>query len=330
MSTLEQIRANRGTAMDKLRTEAKKMATANYATDDRYWTVDVDKGGNGQAIIRFLPPPNDTAAPWVRIWKHSFKGPSGAYYIENSLTTIGKEDPVGEMNSKLWNISTDDNSPTRKQARDQKRKLTYVSNILVVKDKLHPEHEGKVFLYRFGKKIFDKIMQKMESTFEDDETVNVFDPEVGANLKLKIRTIEGWRNYDLSDFDAPAPIAETDEEMNDILGKCYDLSELIAPNQFKSYVELKTKLARVLGTTVNEDDIALAEKSFDKSDDKDFDKRWSGTATEPKGKTATEPKGKVAASAVSTKSTNSKPAKWDSDDDNDEDYLAKFKKLAED
>lgn len=301
MSTLEQIRSSRKTMMDKLKGEVAKINTRekSYA-DDREWSLAVDKAGNGMAIIRFLPQSSGGDVPWTRVWRHSFKGPSGLWYIEDSRTTIGDNDPVGELNSKLWNSTTDDESPARKQARAQKRKLTYVSNVLVVKDAAHPENDGKVFLFKYGKKVFDKVMEKLEPQFDDEKPMNPFDPEMGANFRLKARMVEGYRNYDKSEFDNPSPISGDDEVMTSILEKCYDLSEFTDPKRFKSYAELKTKLERVLGLA------ATAQEGDDRP-----------RTIEPK-------RGPVATS----KSAPTKNASWD--DEEDGDNLKFFKKLAED
>ena len=215
--------------------------------DDRFWYPDVDKAGNGYAVIRFLPAPGDEDVPFVRIWTHGFKGPTGQWYIENSLTTIGRPDPVGEMNSKLWNMSTDDDSPSRKQARNQKRKLGFVSNVYIIQDSLNPENNGKVFLFRYGKKIFDKINEAMNPQFADEDPMNPFDLWTGATFKLKIRNVEGYRNYDKSEFANPSPLFDDDEQMEAIWKQEHSLQAFLAPSNFKSYDELKAKLDKVLG-----------------------------------------------------------------------------------
>jgi len=187
--------------------------------------------------------------PFVRVWDHGFQGPSGKWYIEKSLTTIGQNDPVAEYNSELWAVSEDDNSPTRKQARAQKRRLHFISNILVVRDPANPANEGKVFLYQYGKKIFDKLNDLMNPQFDDETPVNPFDLWAGANFKLKIRKVEGYRNYDKSEFDSPSAIPGSDEDLEAIWNKEYGLQEFIDPKNFKSYDELKDKLNAVLGLT---------------------------------------------------------------------------------
>ena len=216
--------------------------------DERMWKPTQDKAGNGYAVIRFLPAPEGQDVPWVQYWDHGFKGPTGKWYIEKSLTTIGQDDPVGEMNSKLWNATEDPNSWQRKQAREQKRRLHYVSNILVVSDPSNPENEGKVFMYQFGAKIYNKIMDAMQPQFADEDPVNPFDFWGGANFKIKIRKVEGWTNYDKSEFDAPSELSADDAYLEGIYNSLHPIQEFLDPSTFKSYAELKTKLDSVLGT----------------------------------------------------------------------------------
>ena len=237
--------------LQRLNQELEKLnaPASEKQQDTRFWQPEVDKSGNGVAVIRFLPAPavdGDDALPWVRIWNHGFKGPSGKWYIENSLTTLNQKDPVSEYNSVLWNSTSDENSPTRKQAREQKRRLTYISNILVVSDPKHPENEGKVFLYKYGKKIFDKISILMNPEFEGDEAINPFDFWKGANFRLKIRTVEGYRNYDQSVFASSSALSDDDAELEKIWKSQYSLKEFLEPKNFKSYDELKRKLEEVL------------------------------------------------------------------------------------
>ena len=210
--------------------------------DDRFWRLEGDKAGNGTATIRFLPKTDKDELPWVRIFSHGFQGPTGKWYIENSLTTLGENDPVGELNTQLWNSGSEAN---KEIARKQKRKLSFIANILVVSDPKHPENEGKVFLFKFGKKIFDKIMDKARPTFEDEQPVNVFDFDAGANFKLRMRKKDGYANYDESAFMDPSPIG-TDEEIERALNARYTLAEFIDRKNFKSYDELKKKLNEVL------------------------------------------------------------------------------------
>ena len=216
----------------------------SYA-DERFWKPTVDKAGNGYAVLRFLPAPTGEDLPWVRYWDHGFKGPTGLWYIENSLTSIGQPDPVGEMNSVLWNTGRDEDKAI---ARERKRRLHYVTNIMVVSDPSNPENEGKVFLYKFGKKIFDKIMDVMQPAFQDETPVNPFDFWEGADFKLKIRQVEGYRNYDKSEFASPSALHEGDDtKLEGVYNTLYSLQEFLDPKNYKSYAELKTKLSRVLG-----------------------------------------------------------------------------------
>lgn len=243
-TSLSDLKKSRG-GFDKLMKEVEKIAnpTNNNQEDNRFWQPEVDKVGNGFAVIRFLPPPKGEDLPWVRIWNHGFQGPTGKWYIEDSLTTIGLPDPVSELNNKLWNSG---NEADKDVARAQKRKLVYIANILVVKDPAHPENEGQVKLFRFGKKIFDKIKDVADPQFQDEEPINPFDFWSGANFKLKIRKVEGYRNYDKSEFDAPSPVAESDEDIAAIWEKQHALKSFVDPSRFKSYDELKAKLDAVL------------------------------------------------------------------------------------
>ena len=212
-------------------------------TDDRFWRPELDKSGNGYAIIRFLPAPEGEDLPWARIWNHGFQGPGG-WYIENSLTTLGQKDPVSEHNSTLWNSGIEAN---KEVARKQKRRLNYTANVYILKDPAHPENEGTIKLYRFGKKIFDKINDLMNPEFEDESPVNPFDLWAGANFKMKIRKVEGYSNYDKSEFEAPSALLEDDDKMEEIWKSENSLKELVSEDKFKTFDELKTKLDRVLG-----------------------------------------------------------------------------------
>mgnify|MGYP001173004928 FL=1 len=225
---------------------------AKSGPDERLWKPEVDKAGNGYAVIRFLPAPNGEDLPWAQVWTHAFQGPGG-WYIENSLTTLGKKDPVSDLNRELWN-SGGEGSPQRAQARNQKRKLNYYSNIYVVKDSANPENEGKVFLYRYGKKIFDKIMESMQPAFEDETPVNPFDLWKGADFKLKITKVAGFWNYDKSEFDTSATLGDfSDKELEGIWKQEHSLSAFTADDQFKSYEELKERLDRTLKSTYRPD-----------------------------------------------------------------------------
>lgn len=233
-----------GNLTAKLVKEVEKMNTSSGSGDDRVWKLDVDKSGNGYAVIRFLPAPNGEDLPFVKLYSHAFQGPGG-WYIENSLTTLGQKDPVSELNSELWNNGTD---AGKEVARKQKRKLTYISNIYVVKDPANPENEGKVFLFKFGKKIFDKLTAAMQPEFEDEESIDPFDFWQGANFKLKAKNVAGYRNYDSSEFAKAGALLEDDDAMEAIWKKQYSLAELTAADQFKTYDELKKRLEYVLGS----------------------------------------------------------------------------------
>ena len=221
--------------------------------DERLWKPELDKSGNGYAVIRFLPAVEGEDMPWAKVWNHAFQGPTGQWYIENSLTTIGQNDPVSELNSKFWNTGLESD---KEIARKQKRKLQYFSNIYVVSDAKHPENEGKVFLFRYGKKIFDKIMASMQPEFEDESPVNPFDFWEGANFKLKIRKVAGYWNYDSSEFEAPSAIFDNDNKIEEVWKQQYALAEHTAATNFKSYEELKTRLDTVLSGTVTVGNIA--------------------------------------------------------------------------
>jgi hypothetical protein len=215
--------------------------------DDRLWKPVMDKSGNGYAVIRFLPAVEGEDMPWAKVWNHAFQGPTGQWYIENSLTTVGQNDPVSEMNSAYWNSGVESD---KEIARKQKRKLQYFANIYVVEDSANPENEGKVMLYRFGKKIFDKCMEAMQPAFKDETAVNPFDFWEGANFKLKLRMVEGYWNYDKSEFSAPSPLFDDDDKLEEVWKKQYPLSEFSAATNFKSYEELKKRLDMVLVGTV--------------------------------------------------------------------------------
>lgn len=247
-TSLSDLRKSRG-GFDTLMKEVEKISNPQSESkgDDRFWVPAVDKAGNGYAVIRFLAPPKGEELPWVRIWSHGFQGPAGKWYIENSLTTINQTDPVSELNTKLWNSGSEADKET---ARKQKRKLNYITNILVIKDTANPENEGKVFLFRFGKKIFDKIKDVSQPQFDDEKPINPFDFWEGANFKLKIRNVEGYRNYDKSEFESPSSVADSDERIEAIWNKQFSLTEFLDPKHFKSYDFLKQKLESVLsGTT---------------------------------------------------------------------------------
>jgi len=241
----------KGSSLDKLKRAVEQSQSGGggekKGADDRFWSPDVDKAGNGYAVIRFLDTPavdGEDGLPWVQIWNHGFQGPGG-WYIENSLTTLGKADPVSEHNTVLWNSGIEAN---KEIARKQKRRLSYIANILVISDAKRPENEGKVFLYKFGKKIFDKINEQLAPQFQDETPLNPFDFWKGANFKIKIRQVEGYRNYDKSEFEGASALFEgNDDKIEKVWKNAYSLKEFVDPKNFKSYDELKAKLNKVLG-----------------------------------------------------------------------------------
>jgi len=238
-----------GSTFAKLTREIDKLnqPAAGSSADERLWKPELDKSGNGYAVIRFLPAPDGEEMPWAKIWSHAFKGPGGQWYIENSLTTLGKDDPVGEMNRELWNSGRDSD---KEIARAQKRKLSYYSNIYVVSDPAHPENEGRVFLYKFGKKIFDKLVEAMQPAFADETPLDPFNFWKGADFKLKIRKVDGYWNYDKSEFAAPGTLGDFDDDkLESIWKQGYSLAEFEDAKNFKSYEQLKARLDLVLGRT---------------------------------------------------------------------------------
>ena len=286
------------------------------SSDDRLWKPEMDKSGNGYAVIRFLPAPEGEDLPWVKLFSHAFQGPGG-WYIENSLTTIGGKDPIGELNRELWNTG---NEADKETVRKQKRKLSFYANIYVVKDPANPQNEGKVFLYKFGKKIFDKIMEAMQPEFEDETPINPFDFWQGANFKLKLKKVAGYWNYDSSEFDRPSPLLDDDDAMEAIWKKQYSLTAFTAPDQFKSYDELKKRLDYVLGNKSTRRATVEEETEYD-----------NYAATERKTVSEEEVMRKLEDSYQSSKSTSSfnSSDSSDSEGDDDEDPMSYFSKLAE-
>lgn len=246
------LKKNRASEYAKIQQKVENDKAGGYGNDKKdEWSPAVDKAGNGYAVVRFLPaPPNEDAA-FVKLYTHGFKGPTGKWYIENSRTTIGEKDPVGELNSQLYNSSEDPSHPNRKQASAQKRRLSYIANVLIIKDPANPQNEGQVKRYRFGKKIWDKINDAMypdeADKLEGKVGYNPFDMWEGADFKIKIRQVEGYRNYDKSEFDSQSPLSSDDDFLEKVWKSCHPLESLIAPDQFKSYEELEKKLNEVLG-----------------------------------------------------------------------------------
>ena len=310
-SSFASLKKARSSSFDKLNSQLQKLNNGTQSNDkDDYWKLEVDKAGNGYAIIRFLPAPEGEDLPFVRVFDHGFKGPGG-WYIENSLTTIGQDDPVSEYNSQLWNNGTD---AGKEEARKQKRRLSYHANIYVVKDPTNPQNEGKVFKYKFGKKIFDKLNAAMNPEFEDESPINPFDFWEGANFKLKCRNGDGgYRTYEPSSFDSPSALLEDDEKLEAIWKSESSLQDIVDPKNFKSYNELKAKLYKVLALDGGQH--APTTKAEDDNVEMDFT---------PKFKQAEAP----AIQEESTPSFGNETASFSSSDDDDD--LDFFKSLADD
>jgi len=259
LTTFAELKKKQKEQFQKLNSKITELSNPQYSNDDdRFWQPSVDKMGNGYAVIRFLPAPVNEDDPFICMWDHGFKGPTGKWYIEKSLTTIKKKDPVSEFNSKLWATGEKKNKDIVSGTPGNggtKRRTFFYSNIYVVDDPEHPENNGKVFLYRYGKKIFDKLNDLMNPKFPDEEPVNPFDLWSGANFKLKIAQKDGYRNYDRSEFAKPGPVAD-DDEMEEIWKKEYSLQEFLNPENFKSYEELQARLNEVMGFTSEDDEEA--------------------------------------------------------------------------
>jgi hypothetical protein len=233
-----------GSLTSKLVQEVEKMNTSSGSSDDRLWKPEVDKAGNGFAVIRFLTAPEGEDLPWAKVYTHAFQG-TGGWFIDNCLTTVNQNCPVCEANRELWNTGSKANQEI---VRERKRKLSYYSNIYVVSDKSHPENEGRVFLYKYGKKIFDKIMAAMQPEFEDETPINPFDFWAGANFKVKITKKDGYWNYDKSEFESPGTLGDFDDDvLEGIWKKAYSLAEFTNPESMKTYDQLDTRLKSVLG-----------------------------------------------------------------------------------
>jgi hypothetical protein len=301
--SFSELKRSASNSFEKLNQELTKLnSNQSNSRDERLWTCATDKAGNGYAIIRFLPAPSGEDVPFVRMFTHGFKG-NGGWYIENSLTTIGQQDPIAELNTRLWNSGVESDKET---VRKQKRQLNYYSNIYIVKDPANPANEGKVFLFRYGKKIFDKITDLMNPQFEDEKPVDPFNLWTGANFKLKIRKFEGYPNYDKSEFDSSGPLLDDDDKLEAIWKTEYSLKELLDTKNFRTYDELKRRLDRALGlTTGNAPSNASQAYIVDEEDIPSF------------------------APAPQARAAEARPAPAASVDDDDEDFEF-FKKLAED
>jgi len=304
-----------GSLTSKLVKQVEKMNNAGGGgADERLWKPEMDKTGNGYAVIRFLPAPDGEELPWAKLYSHAFQGPGG-WYIENSLTTIGGKDPLGEYNRELWNSGRDEDKET---VRKQKRKLSYYANIYVVQDKANPQNEGKVFLYKFGKKIFDKVMEAMQPEFEDETPINPFDFWTGANFKLKLKKVAGYWNYDSSEFDRPSPLLDDDDALEQIWKQEYSLEAETAPDKFKTYEQLENRLNMVLGKKSPAQRAQETETEYDGY-------RQEDTSVEDELK-------RSAAKAQNTFNspdiTPSAPAPVVSQSEDEDDALAYFQKLA--
>ena len=264
MASFKEMKKNRMANLESLSKQVEKLAEKPSYEDERIWKLERDKTGNGYAVIRFLPAKEGEDVPWQRIWTHGFKGPGG-WYIENSLTTLGKDDPVSKANTALWNSGIDSD---KNIARERRRKLNYYSNIYIVEDAANPENVGKVFLFRYGKKIFEKITGVMNPEFADETPLNPFDLWEGANFKIKMRQVDGFPNYDKSEFTTPGPLFEDEAEMERVFNEQHDLEEFIDPKSFKTYDELKTRLDTVLG---NIQTAAMTAPTSVENDDAPFD-----------------------------------------------------------
>ena len=312
-----------GSLTDKLVKEVEKMGTTSSGEDTRFWKPTMGKDNVGSAVIRFLPAPDGEDIPWVKMFAHGFQG-TGGWYIENSLTTLGQKDPVTEYNRGLWNSGNDKDKET---VRKQKRKLSYYSNIYVVKDPTNPENEGKVFLFKFGKKIFDKILNAMQPEFEDETPINPFDFWGGANFRLKIRKVEGYWNYDKSEFDSAGPLLDDDDAMEAIWKKEYSLSALIAPDQFKTYEELEKRLNYVLGVG------KVAPKSASADVEEEYESYMPKRSSEENVMEELEASYRKSKSAPpvpqSVKEELNRLSSSASDDEDEDDAMSYFKRLAE-
>jgi hypothetical protein len=299
-----------GSLTSKLVKEVEKMSNTSSGADERLWKPEMDKTGNGFAVIRFLPAPENEELPWAKLYTHAFQGPGG-WYIENSLTTLGQKDPVSEHNRELWNSGSDKDKET---VRKQKRKLSYYSNIYVVKDPANPANEGKVFLFKYGKKIFDKIMEAMQPEFEDETPINPFDFWQGANFKLKLVKKDGYWNYDKSEFDRVAPLLDDDDALEAVWKRQYSLTAVTAPDQFKSYEDLEKRLKYVLGQKT-----APRPRLDEEVDDEDND-RGSYTPDFSSRSQKSELPENLSSQLNSLSSSN---------DDDEDDALSYFQRLAE-
>ena len=305
-----------GSLTEKLVKQVEKMNSGgSNKDDDRFWKPVMDKSGVGSAVIRFLPAPEGSELPWVQVWSHAFQGPGG-WLIDNCLTTIGGTCPVCEKNRVLWNSGSD---ADKEEARKQKRKLSYYANIYVVKDPANPQNEGKVFLYKFGKKIFDKIMGAMQPEFDDDEPINPFDFWEGANFKLKLKKVAGYWNYDSSEFARPSALLEgDDDELENLYNDLHDLQAFVAPTEFKSYEDLKKRLDFTLGLKgprrMQDQETVEEEQQWERERRGDFSESTAPAPSMP---------------SADFNAPDITPSPSSSNDEDEDDALSYFQKLAE-
>jgi predicted DNA-binding antitoxin AbrB/MazE fold protein len=306
-----QLKRDRSSVADLAAKLSKLTGNNERTTDDRMWYPNVDKAGNGYAVVRFLPTPKGEDVPFIRMWDHGFQGPGG-WYIENSLTTIGQNDPVSEHNSRLWNSG---NEADKEVARKQKRRLSFIANVLVIEDSLNPENNGKVRLFKFGKKIYDKLNEAMNPQFKDETPLNPFDFWEGADFRIKIRTVEGYRNYDKSAFDSASALFDGDEEkLKEVWESEHSLKEFLDPKNFKPYAELQAKLEKVLGLSA-EGRAQVARKA-------EATKAAAEMPWDEKAPAKEAPKAKAAPAKEAPKAAGP-------DEDGDDEALDFFKKLSE-
>jgi hypothetical protein len=299
-----------GSLTEKLIKQVEKLNDGGSKDDDRFWKPVMDKSGVGSAVIRFLPAPEGCELPWAQVWSHAFQG-TGGWLIDNCLTTLGQQCPVCEKNRVLWNSGSDRD---KEEARKQKRKLSYYANIYVVRDPANPDNEGKVFLYKFGKKIYDKILAAMQPEFEDESPINPFDFWTGANFKLKLVKKDGYWNYDKSEFAAPSPLLDgDDDELESIYKSLSNLNDFTDPKEFKSYEDLKKRLDYTLGL-----------RGVPKSQDPEVVAEEEEWERERRGETST-----ASSSRSSTFDDAEVPSSKYSDDEDEDDALSYFQKLAE-
>jgi hypothetical protein len=290
-TSFSQLKRNSKKNLETLTKEAQKLVNKPSFDDDRFWKPTINKDGNGSAVIRFLDAPEGEEVPFVKYYKHNFKNPkTNQWYIENSRTSLGNNepDPCGEYNSKLWATGIESN---KKIARDQKRKQVFVSNIYVVNDPAKPECNGKVFLYEYGAAIFGILNDAMhpvdDGSGEVPDPINPFSLFEGANLKLKIRSVESdingskkkLPNYEKSTFDEVGPLLPDEDDMEAVWNQCHKLQPFLDPSNFKSYEQLKARLDKVLGLNSNtaHEDPQEVETPYSKNSQRP---NWKGSAGE--------------------------------------------------